>query len=65
MSRCSVPLSCTPASPWLNATDLQLGSLGLSGEGWFDGYRLLSALTAKAWHLGAHMVRGEVVAHAS
>jgi glycine/D-amino acid oxidase-like deaminating enzyme len=48
--------------PWLNVADLQLGSLGFSGEGWFDGYRLLSALTAKARHLGVHMVRGEVVA---
>ena len=47
--------------PWLHVRDLQLGSLGLSGEGWFDGYRLLSALTAKARHLGVHMVRGEVV----
>src|SRR3546814_877979 len=27
--------------PWLNAADLAAGSLGLAGEGWFDGYSLL------------------------
>ncbi len=47
--------------PWLQVADLALGSLGLSGEGWFDGYRLLTALTAKARHLGAQTVHGEVV----
>jgi hypothetical protein len=47
--------------PWLNVSDLSLGSLGLSGEGWFDGYRLLTALNAKARALGAQLVRGEVV----
>ena len=47
--------------PWLHVADLALGSLGLSGEGWFDGHRLLSALTAKARHLGVQMIRGEVV----
>src|SRR5271167_3650897 len=28
---------------WLNTSDLSMGSLGLSGEGWFDGYALLTA----------------------
>src|SRR5277367_3468217 len=34
--------------PWLNASDLVMGSLGLSGEGWFDGYTLLTAFARKA-----------------
>lgn len=29
---------------WLALQDVVLGSLGLSGEGWFDGYLLLTAL---------------------
>ncbi|WP_232063177.1 hypothetical protein [Undibacterium sp. KW1] len=35
--------------PWLNVDDLALGSLGLSGEGWFDGYALLMAFRASRW----------------
>ncbi|MFZ6731233.1 NAD(P)/FAD-dependent oxidoreductase [Undibacterium sp. Ji42W] len=38
--------------PWLNVDDLALGSLGLSGEGWFDGYALLMAFRRKARSLG-------------
>lgn len=34
--------------PWLNTGDLAIGSLGLSGEGWFDGYLLMRAFMAKA-----------------
>lgn len=37
---------------WLNVADLALGSLGLSGEGWFDGYALLMAFRRKARSLG-------------
>ena len=32
------------ALSWLALKDVVLGSLGLSGEGWFDGYLLLTAL---------------------
>ncbi len=46
--------------PWLAVGDLRLGSLGRSGEGWFDGYGLLQALARKAREQGAHYVRGEV-----
>jgi FAD-dependent oxidoreductase domain-containing protein 1 len=46
--------------PWLNAADLALGSLGLSGEGWFDGYTLLTAFARKARRQGAHYVNGDV-----
>ena len=39
--------------PWLSTEDLALGALGLSGEGWFDGYSLLQAFRRKARSLGA------------
>jgi glycine/D-amino acid oxidase-like deaminating enzyme len=39
--------------PWLNVEDLTLGSHGLSGEGWFDGYSLTQAFRRKARSLGA------------
>jgi glycine/D-amino acid oxidase-like deaminating enzyme len=45
---------------WLNTADLSVGSLGLSGEGWFDGYALLTAFARKARQQGARYVRGEV-----
>ena len=47
--------------PWLNADDLELGALGKSGEGWFDGYGLVQALRKKAQALGARYVKAEVV----
>ena len=56
------PDALTERFPWLNVADVELGTLGLSGEGWFDGYRLLTALHAKAKALGASFVRGDVVA---
>jgi FAD-dependent oxidoreductase domain-containing protein 1 len=46
---------------WLNTSDLVAGSLGLTGEGWFDGYGLLAAFARKARSLGAQFLRGEVV----
>ena len=45
--------------PWLAVDDLAGGSLGLSGEGSFDGYGLLRALRAKAIAQGARYLRGE------
>ena len=45
---------------WLNTSDLSLGSLGLSGEGWFDGYALLTAFARKARLQGARYVNAEV-----
>ena len=45
---------------WLNTSDLSLGSLGLSGEGWFDGYALLMAFARKARRQGARYVHAEV-----
>jgi len=58
---------CEPAQlaarfPWLAVEDLALGALGLSGEGWFDGYGLLTAFARRARSQGARYVRGEVAA---
>lgn len=47
--------------PWLAVGDLALGSLGLSGEGWFDGPALHRAFRRKAQACGAQFVAGEVV----
>jgi glycine/D-amino acid oxidase-like deaminating enzyme len=48
--------------PWLETGDLALGSLGLHGEGWFDGWSLLQALRRKSRALGAAWRAGEVAA---
>lgn len=48
--------------PWLETSDLAAGALGLQGEGWFDGYLLLTALARKARGQGARFIRGEVSA---
>lgn len=34
--------------PWLSTEGVAAGTLGLTGEGWFDGYALLQAFRAKA-----------------
>jgi len=47
--------------PWLSVDGIALGSLGGSGEGWFDGYLLLQAFRTKARSLGVRYVSGEVV----
>ena len=48
--------------PWLCTDGLALGSLGLDGEGWFDGPALAAAFRRKARSLGAAWVHGDVVA---
>jgi glycine/D-amino acid oxidase-like deaminating enzyme len=45
--------------PWLEVDGLAGGSLGLSGEGWFDGYGLLRAFRAKAIAQGARYLKAE------
>ncbi|HYD64170.1 FAD-dependent oxidoreductase, partial [Azospirillum sp.] len=45
--------------PWLSTQGIALGSLGLSGEGWFDGYSLMQAFRRKAKALGANFIAGE------
>ena len=47
--------------PWLVTDGLALGSLGLSGEGSFDGYGLLRAFRRKASAQGAALETAEVV----
>ncbi|HEV8282178.1 MAG TPA: FAD-binding oxidoreductase [Candidatus Limnocylindrales bacterium] len=47
--------------PWLSVEGVALASLGLSGEGWFDGYELVQRLRTRARDLGARLVTGEVV----
>lgn len=45
--------------PWLNVSDVELGSLGLSGEGWFDGADLHMSLLRRAREQGATIVGAE------
>lgn len=56
------PAALAARFPWLATDDLALGSLGLRGEGWFDGYALLQALRRKARALGARFVQAEAAA---
>lgn len=55
------PAALADRFPWLNVADLAVGSFGVTGEGWFDGYRLLTSLHAKARSLGAEFIRGTAV----
>lgn len=48
--------------PWLSVGGVGLGSLGLHGEGWFDGYGLVQALRRKARSLGVEYVAAEASA---
>lgn len=47
--------------PWLNVDDVVLGSLGLSGEGWFDGPALHQAFLKKAMAQGVQRLNDRVV----
>ncbi|MDO5624985.1 MAG: FAD-binding oxidoreductase [Pseudomonadota bacterium] len=46
---------------WLSTDGLALGALGLSGEGWFDGYSLLQAFRGQARAQGARFVQAEAL----
>jgi glycine/D-amino acid oxidase-like deaminating enzyme len=48
--------------PWLSTQGIALGSLGLSGEGWFDGPAMHQALLACARAHGTRVFAGEVCA---
>ncbi len=48
---------------WLNSADLALASLGLQGEGWFDGPALWQAFQHKARASGARFMRGEAIGY--
>ena len=54
------PAALAERFPWLSVEDLALGSLGLSGEGWFDGWSVLQAFRRKAIACGARFVQAEV-----
>jgi FAD-dependent oxidoreductase domain-containing protein 1 len=45
--------------PWLSVEGVALGSLGLAGEGWFDGYGVMRAFRRKAQSLGVSYVAAE------
>ena len=47
--------------PWLAVDDLAGGSLGLAGEGWFDGPALLRAFRRAALAAGVRYVTAEVL----
>ena len=55
------PAELSARFPWLATGDLALGSLGLSGEGWFDGPALHRAFRRKAQACGVRFVSGEAV----
>lgn len=46
--------------PWLNVDDVAVGSLGLNGEGWLDGYLLMNAFRRKARNTGVEYRYREV-----
>lgn len=48
--------------PWLHTDDLAGGSLGLSGEGWFDAWALMQAFRRKARSLGVQYRQARVTA---
>lgn len=50
------PTELASRFPWLNTEGIATGSLGLEGEGWFNGPGLHMALRAKARSLGAHFL---------
>lgn len=59
-------LLLTPAElqarfPWLNTEGIALGSLGVRGEGWFDGPALHQAFKRKAVACGARFVQADAV----
>ena len=45
--------------PWISTDGVALASLGLSGEGWYDGYSLLQAFRKKAISQGARYVQAK------
>lgn len=54
------PAALLDRFPWLNVADLSLGSFGVRGEGWFDGYALLTGFARRARHQGVRYVKDEV-----
>lgn len=55
------PDQLTARFPWISVEDITLGSFGLSGEGWFDGYSLLQAYRRKARSQGVTYIPASAV----
>ncbi len=53
------PAALRQRFPWLAVDDLAFGTLGLSGEGWFDGPALMQAFRRKAMACGARFVAAQ------
>ncbi len=53
------PAQLAARFPWLNVDDIELGALGLSGEGWFDGPALHATVLRRAREQGARLMKGE------
>ena len=51
--------------PWLSIEGIALGSHGVTGEGWFDGYSLMQAFRRKARSLGARYITAEATGFAT
>lgn len=47
--------------PWLHVDDIELGSWGERGEGWFDGWGLLMSLRARARSAGVEFLHGQAL----
>jgi FAD-dependent oxidoreductase domain-containing protein 1 len=55
------PTELSARFPWMSTDGLALGSLGLRGEGWFDGPALMQAFKRKAIACGAVFVAADAV----
>jgi FAD-dependent oxidoreductase domain-containing protein 1 len=55
------PAGLAARCPWLALDGIAGGSLGLSGEGWFDAHTVLKTLRAAAREAGAAFITGEAV----
>ncbi len=53
------PAELSARFPWLNVANIELGSLGNSGEGWFDGPALHAEVLRRARAQGARLLEGE------
>lgn len=56
------PVELARRFPWLILDDVAVGSLGLGGEGWLDGYLLMTGFRRRAQQGGAAYRYREVVA---
>lgn len=55
------PDQLTKKFPWLNTSDILLGSYGEKGEGWFDPWALMRNLRKKCQSMGVQFIKGSPV----